>query len=144
MTTEQTFKNKINNICKTMVKAGVTDFKTVKIGLRRYQPGTCQRVFGKEPYYGTVINSNKGNGMMESSRDYYDVVTKGYNIKYNSGAYIKDFNDDQDVCRMNAEEFIIDFYHFVEGIGNNVFCNGKKLKGFKFDKKDMTMYLTID
>lgn len=144
MTTEQIFKTKINNICKTMVKAGVTDFKTVKIGLRRYQPGTCQRVFGRRPCYGDIVKSSKGNCMMESDRDYYDVVTKGYNIKYNSGAYIKDFNDDQDACKLNAEEFIVDFYHFIEGYGGRIYLNGKKLKGFKFNNKDMTMYLTID
>lgn len=142
MTTTQLFQNKINNACKTIVKAGV-EFKDVKIGLRKFQAGSCQRVFGKRPEYGNISNSSKGNGMPESSRDYYDVEVKGYNIKYNSGVYIKNFNNNQDCSKMNAEDFIAEFYHFIE-CTNELLANGKKIKGFKFSKKDMTLYLTID
>lgn len=142
MTTTQLFQNKINNVCKTIVKAGVK-FEDVKIGFRKYKPGCCYRVFSKRPTYGTIINSCEGNGMMECNRNWYDIKEKGYNIKFNNGVYIENFNNNEDCSTMNAEEFISKFYQFLEN-DNYPFVNGKVLKGFSFDKKNMTLYLTID
>lgn len=142
MNTTQFFQNKINNVCKTIVKAGVK-FEDVKIGYRKFKTTRRYRVFGKRPTWGTIINSCEGNGMMECPVDWYTVEEKGYNIKFNSGVYISNFNNNKDCSTMNVEEFISKFYQFLE-TDNYPFVNDKVLKGFNFDKRNMTLYLTID
>lgn len=145
------FINKLENTIKTIVKAGV-DFNDVKIAARNQVNGHITRVFGKRPMYDNVIKACKGDGSMECTRDWYDVEVKGKTTKYEGYFYLVNDNNDMfdDVNHLNAEQFIIAFYQLMQKTQDdgNVWVEFSetlkyKLKGFKFSKKDMTLYVNF-
>lgn len=142
------YTTKLENTIKTIIKAGV-DFKDIKIAARNQVNGYITSVFGKRPMWGNVVASCKGNGSMECTRDWYDVEVKGKTTTYNGYFYlITDMNVMlDDVNHLNAEEFIIAFYDLMKHqCDGNLWLNfSEKLKnvltGFRFSKKDMTLYI---
>lgn len=142
------FTTKLENTIKTIIKAGV-DFKDIKVAARNQVNGYVTRVFGERPMWSNVIKACKGDGSMECTRDWYDVEVKGKTTTYNGYFYLVNGNNEMldDVNHLNAEEFIVAFYELMKthDEGNVLLNFNEKLKnvvtGFRFSKKDMTLYI---
>lgn len=143
----QQYITKLENTMKTIVKAGI-DFKDIKIAARNQKNGYISRVIDQPSFYDNVIRTCQGDGMPECGSGWYETEEKGKVTKYFGGFDItNDWAVLENVNKMNAEEFIIAFYDFLKHHGDTMqyveFYEGnrKSLKGSKFCKKDMTLYI---